>query len=100
MSRRATESARYVALLRAAVEAGRDLLDEVDPQGPSDAHAAALRFCDALDDVDAYCERCDDEGVVEQVRDAGRSTCDPATVDVVPCECEAARILREQRRIA
>lgn len=89
---RSTKSAAYVALLEAALDRARDLLDE------SEASPQAVAMADALDDVDNYCERCDSTGVVEHVHNAYTSTCDPADVRERPCDCEAGRIVAEQRR--
>lgn len=84
-------TSRQADLMRAAIARARDLLDE------SEDSPQAVALADAFDDLDAYCESCDDEGFVEQVRNAFSSTCDPAVVDVVPCDCEAARVIAAQR---
>lgn len=89
---RSTKTERYVALLEAAVAAARDLLDETVDGGD-----VATRLADRLDDVDAYCERCDDEGVVAQNRTVSTAYVGPPIVDEVPCDCEASRVLREKR---
>lgn len=58
----------------------------------------SLGLLDALDDLDAYCPDCDDEGVVPYVHAQGLTTCDPADVREMFCVCETARILRAQGR--
>lgn len=83
---------RQADLMRTAIARARDLLDE------SEDSPQAVALADAFDDLDSYCESCDDEGFVEQVRNAFSSTCDPAVVDVVPCDCEAARVIAAQRQ--
>lgn len=90
MSARADITRRRLEQLEAVVEAARDLLDQTE-----DASIAATALADRLDDLDAYCERCDDEGVI--VRVLGGEPTSPPPVTETPCECEVARILAAKR---
>lgn len=88
------------SVLRALVEAVR---------AEAEAGDTSVTLIDALDDLDAYCERCDDRGYTTHTvsRPSGWGT-PPGhgpdgwgtRITEVPCTCEASRIITEQRRAA
>lgn len=77
------------ATLRGLVEGVRAAAEEGD---------CSPELVDALDDLDAYCERCDDRGYTAHIvsRPSGWGT----YATERPCTCEASRVLAEKRRAA
>lgn len=96
MSARADITRRRLEQLEAVVEAARDLLDVTDPDSFDGRGMCAVVLADRLDDLDAYCERCDDEGVI--VRVLGGEPTSPPPVTETPCECVVARVIAAKRR--
>lgn len=81
MTRR-TITERRLALLEAVIAEAR----HVD---------GFIRLDEALEDLDAYCPRCDDAGVIARV--LGGEPTSPPPVTERPCECEASRVIAAKR---
>lgn len=87
------------AIHDAACEAHDELDGLLDGSEHVDAQATVAALGDSLEALRDWCPECDDTGVVETVRNAYSSTCDPALVDEVPCPtCTVRRILASRRR--
>lgn len=89
MTRR-TITDRHHALLTAVADVARVVVEEDER-----FHDALVRLADRVDDLDAYCPRCDDAGVIARV--LGGEPTSPPPVTERPCECEASRVIAAQR---
>lgn len=98
MTRRAITD-RHHTLLTAVADAARHVIDEDRDNGPelraATFHDALVRLADRAEDLDAYCPRCDDAGVIARV--LGGEPTSPPPVTERPCECEASRVIAAKR---
>lgn len=95
-----TRSMRLAHLEGAVIERSEELLDELDGGDRLDKgqRAAMAELAAAHQALEAYCEDCDDTGVVAYVHGAGTPSCEPDDIREKPCpECEPGRVIQAGR---